>query len=294
MKKRLFLALFVLVLIVFGCQKKEVKKVVVASKPMSEQFVLAHMISILIEHFTDIEVELKLGIGGGTSNIHPAMIKGEIDIYPEYSGTGWLFVLKKDLIKDPSRLFAENKRTYQDDFDIFWFEQYGFNNTFTLALKESIAQDKNIKTYSDLAQASDEFVFGAEYDFFERDDGFKSLSETYGFSFAKTTELDIGLKYRAIGEDQVDVINAFSTDGLLKEYNLTILVDDKNFFPSYQAATLVRGETLKKYPELKTVLKKLEGQISDIEMMEMNYKVDNQKKEPAEIAREFLQNKGIL
>lgn len=295
MLKKIFVSALGLILIMFlaSCGNKE-KKVVVASKPMTEQYILAEMITSLVEADTDIKVEKKLGIGGGTSNIHPAMEKGEIDIYPEYTGTGWLFVLKKDLINDPNKLYEEVKKEYSTKYGIKWLGLYGFNDTYALAIKKSLADKLDINTYSDLARASNTLKFGAEYDFYEREDGYKGLQSEYGFNFKEKKELDIGLKYEAINSDNVDVINAFSTDALLKKYELKVLKDDKNFFPSYFAATLVREETLKKYPELEAVLNKLEGKISDDEMTQMNYKVENEKKDPEDVAKEFLKNKGLL
>lgn len=270
------------------------KKVVISSKPMTEQYILAEMLTQLIEANTDIKVEQKLGIGGGTSNIHPAMEKGEIDIYPEYTGTGWLFVLKKDLINDPNKLYEEVKKEYENKYKIKWLGLYGFNNTFALAIKKSTADKLNINTYSDLGLRGKDLKFGAEYDFYEREDGFKGLQKTYGFNFKDKTELDIGLKYEAMNSNKVDVINAFSTDALLKAYDFKVLKDDKNFFPSYYAATLVREETLKKYPELEKELNKLEGKISNDEMIDMNYEVEKENKDPKEVAKEFLKSKGLL
>lgn len=291
--------LFALILLVFmisvsaGCNKVE-KKVVIASKPHSEQYILAEMLTILIEENTDIEVEKKLGIGGGTSNIHPAMLKGEIDIYPEYSGTGLLFVLKEDLIADPDELFLEVKKRYEEEFGILWLDIYGFNNTYALAVKNETAVKYGLKNYDDLAKVSNQLTFGAEYDFFEREDGFNGLKKIYPLNFKDTKEIDIGLKYQAIGSGQVDVINAFSTDGLLKEFGLKVLEDNKNFFPAYQAATLIREETLEKYPELKSVLNKLAGKISDDEMILLNYYVEKEKQDPADVARDFLKEKGLI
>ena len=283
----------IMIISLVGCESKT-KKVVVASKPMTEQYILAEIITELIESNTDIKVEKKLGIGGGTSNIHPAMVKGEIDIYPEYTGTGWLFVLKKDLINDPNKLYEEVKKEYLTKYGIKWLGLYGFNDTYALAIKKSIADKLNINTYSDLARKSDSLKFGAEYDFYERDDGYKGIQKEYGFNFKEKKEFDIGLKYEAINSQNVDVINAFSTDALLKKYDLKVLKDDKNFFPSYFASTLIREETLKKYPELENVLNKLEGKINDDEMTRMNYKVEKEKKDPKDVAKEFLRAKGLL
>lgn len=292
-KKIMSIILSIAMIISFlGCESKT-KKVVIASKPMTEQYILAEMLTQLIEENTDIEVEQKLGIGGGTSNIQPAMENGEIDIYPEYTGTGWLFVLKKDLINDPNELYEAVKEEYKDKYNIKWLGLYGFNNTFTLTIKKEKADELNIKNYSDLALKSKNLKFGAEYDFYEREDGYKGLEKIYGFKFKDKVELDIGLKYDAISADNVDVINAFSTDAMLKKYNLKVLEDNENFFPSYYATTLVREETLEEYPELEEVLNKLEGMISNEDMIQMNYEVEQEKKDPKEVATKFLINKGL-
>ena len=277
-----------------ACTPQSQKTVVVASKPHAEQYILAEMISLLIETHTDITVEKKIGIGGGTANIHPAMMNGEIDIYPEYTGTGLLFVLKDDLIVDPAELYDSVKSRYMEEYNLQWMGLYGFNNTYALTVKGPTAEKYNLETYEDLALASKDLVFGAEYDFFERDDGYEALKNTYGFEFKDTTEMDIGLKYEALESDQVDVINAFSTDGLIKQYGLKVLKDSKNFFPSYQAATIIRKETLDKYPELEGVLEKLTGQISDEEMIDMNYQVEKENKDPKDVAEKFLKDKGLI
>lgn len=288
------LILTAILLTLTACSSEEPKTVVIASKPHSEQYILAEMLSLLIENHTDIKVEKKLGIGGGTSNIHPAMLSGDFDIYPEYTGTGLLFVLKEDLITDPDELYKRVQDRYLEEYNIKWLGLYGFNNTYALAVKESTAQTYNLETYDDLALASKDLVFGAEYDFFERDDGYEALKDVYGFEFKDTKEMDIGLKYEAIGSDEVDVINAFSTDGLIKQYNLKVLEDNKNFFPAYQAATLIRKETLDKYPELEEVLEKLTEQISDDEMIQMNYQVEKENMDPRDVAEQFLKAKGLI
>ena len=294
--KRNFSLLLILLMIISlsACGNKTEKKVVIASKPMTEQFILVEMITELIESKSDIIVEQKMGIGGGTSNIHPGMIKGEIDIYPEYTGTGWLFVLKQDPLKDPLLLYQNVKEKYASEYDIKWLAPYGFNNTFTLAIDKDFAEEMGIETYSDLAKNSSTLTFGAEYDFFEREDGISGLKDLYGFKFKDEVEMDIGLKYDAIKNKKVDVINAFSTDGLLLEYNLKILQDDKYFFPSYQGATLVRNETLEKYPELLGILELLEDAVSTEEMMYLNYLVDKENKDPKIVAVSFLKEKGLI
>jgi glycine betaine/choline ABC-type transport system substrate-binding protein len=306
MKKTLALLLTLIIIIsLFACnitkrgtvedtQKAEVRKIVLASKPMTEQYILAEMLAALIEEETDIEVEYKEGLGGGTSIIHPAMKAGEIDLYPEYTGTGWMFVLEQDLINDPEELYEAVKAGYKESFDFVWSDLYGFNDTYGIAIKREFAEKSGIKTYSDLAAISSELSLGAEYDFFEREDGLPGINGIYGFNFKKEVGMDIGLKYMAIGSGQVDVINIFSTDGRLKEYDLVVLEDDQNFFPSYYCATLVRQETLDAYPELIAVLDLMTGLINNDEMTDMNFQVEIEKKQAVDVARTFLTEKGFL
>jgi osmoprotectant transport system permease protein len=269
------------------------KKIVVAAKPTAEQYILGEIISQLVENNTDIQVVRKFGIGGGTSNIHPAMLKGEIDIYPEYTGTAWLFVLKEPQIDQPDSLYSALKKAYAKQFNLNWVCRLGFNNTFTLALPEAVDQNENITTFSELAQKSNQFIFGAEFDFYEREDGFAGLSKVYPFNFKNKVELDINLKFQALENHTVDVINAFSTDSRIRQMNLRVLKDDKQFFPAYQAGIVVRNEILQQYPELKGLLERLGNTISDTEMLRLNYEVEIEKKSPNEVAAGFLKKNKL-
>lgn len=292
--KRIYL-MFLLVSLAFGllaCEPED--QVVIASKPMTEQLILAEMFTLLIETNSGLSVKHLPGIGGGTSNIHPAMIKGEIDIYPEYTGTGWMQVLKEDYIEDPMELYESVKEAYDETYDITWLDLYGFNNTYGLAIRRELAERHEIRTYSDLLDHDQDLIFGANYDFYEREDGYPGLQDTYGIDFATLVELEIGLKYQAIGEGEVDVTNIFTTDGRLEAYDLVVLEDDLNFFPSYFATTLIRNETLEKYPELRDILNALANQISDAEMIHMNYLVETDNLDPKKVARDFLEEKGLL
>ncbi|MBP9477885.1 MAG: ABC transporter permease/substrate-binding protein [Sebaldella sp.] len=270
------------------------KKIVIATKPSAEQLILGEILSLLIQENTDITVEKKFSIGGGTSNIHPALIKGEVDIYPEYTGTSWLFVLKQKQALESKEMYEKIKKEYEEKYKLEWLGLLGFNNTFSLSMKEELANKYNIKTFSDLAKLSEQFRFGAEFDFFEREDGFPGLKKLYGFNFKKLTELDINLKYKAIGSGEVEVINSFSTDSLIKKYNMVTLKDDKNFFPSYDAGFVARKEILDKYPELIPLINKLNGQINDNTMINLNYQVEVENKNPEDVARKFLEEKGLI
>lgn len=274
-----------------GSQDETKKEIVVGTKGWSEPFILGEIVKQLVEANSDIAVRT-IVMDGGTAMLHPALKAGEIDLYSEYTGTGLLYVLEEELITDPDKCFAKVKEEYLKQFNLLWLDPYSFNNTYALAVSEEFAAKHNLKTYSDLAKVEG-VALGAEHDFFERPDGYDALAATYGFDFEKV-ELPIGLKYQAIGEGKVQVINAFATDGLIKAFNLRVLVDDKNFFPPYHASTVVRNETLEKYPELKDILNKLAGRITDDKMVEMNYKADEQRLDPADIAREFLLNEGLI
>lgn len=269
-------------------------KVVLASKPMTEQYILAEILTLLIENETNIEVEQALGIGGGTSNIHPAMINGEIDLYPEYTGTGWLFVLKEDVLRDSDKLYHSVKEAYLEEYGIHWTGRYGLNNTYSIAVTPEVAEAYNLETMSDLGAASPELTFAANADFLEREDGYPGLEETYGFAFGDIKEIDIGLRYQSIKTEDIDAITVFSTDGQLQDAEVVLLEDDKNFFVFYDGATLIRQETLDQYPELETVLEKLTGLIPNHEMIAMNYAVEVDNEDPAKVAEAFLQEKGLL
>ena len=292
MKNGLF-ALFIGLVLLSGCESKK-DTIHIATKPMSEQFILGEMLALLIEENSDLHVKITKGVGGGTSNIHPAMVKGDFDLYPEYTGTGWLVILKKDTLLPPDQLFSELQKEYSREYGLKWVAPYGFNNAYSLAVSNEMAKKYNLKTFSDLALYPDLFTFGAEYDFYEINDGYADLCAYYNLKFKKNLDMDIGLKYEAMKSGKIDVINIFTTDGQLSHANLTVLKDDKHFFPSYYCATIVREETLKEHPELERILEKMNGILTDQEMADMNYKVDVEHRTEREVAVEFLKKKGLL
>ena len=296
MKKNMkngLLALFIGLVLLSGCESKK-DTIHIATKPMSEQFILGEMLALLIEENSDLHVKITKGVGGGTSNIHPAMVKGDFDLYPEYTGTGWLVILKKDTLLPLDQLFSELQKEYSREYGLKWVAPYGFNNAYSLAVSNEMAKKYNLKTFSDLALYPDLFTFGAEYDFYEINDGYADLCAYYNLKFKKNLDMDIGLKYEAMRSGKIDVINIFTTDGQLSHANLTVLKDDKHFFPSYYCATIVREETLKEHPELERILEKMNGILTDQEMADMNYKVDVEHRTEREVAVEFLKKKGLL
>jgi len=272
---------------------KNSETITVASKPTSEQFILGEIISQTIENNTDLKVVRKFGIGGGTTNIHPALISRDLDAYVEYTGTAWLNVLKKDLPENNFIDFAELNKTYEDQFQLKWLGLLGFNNTYGLAISKENANAQKIETYSDLALKSSQFTFGAEFDFFERSDAFPGLKKLYPFNFIKLEEMDINLRYQAFEQGKIEAVDVFTTDAQIKNLNLKVLKDDKNYFPSYEAGIVIREEILKKYPEIELLLTNLKGKISTEKMQELNYEVEIQKKSPADVAKDFLKNLNL-
>ena len=292
--KLVILGLFIIIFgAYFSLNSKKDKTINIATKPMTEGYILGQMLTELIEQDTDLKVNMTTGVGGGTSNIHPAIVKGEFDLYPEYTGTSWEAVLKKEASYDESK-FDELQKEYKEKYNLEYVNLYGFNNTYGLAVNKDIAEKYNLKTYSDLAAVSNNLIFGAEYDFFEREDGYKELQKVYNVDFKKKIDMDIGLKYQAMKDKKIDVMVIFTTDGQLAISDVVVLEDDKKMYPSYRAGTVVRSEILSKYPELKPVLEKLNNILDDKTMADLNYQVESEGKKPEDVAREYLQEKGLL
>ena len=292
--KLIILGLFIIIFgAYFSLNSKKDKTINIATKPMTEGYILGQMLTELIEQDTDLKVNMTTGVGGGTSNIHPAIVKGEFDLYPEYTGTSWEAVLKKEGSYDESK-FDELQKEYKEKYNLEYVNLYGFNNTYGLAVNKDIAEKYNLKTYSDLAAVSNNLIFGAEYDFFEREDGYKELQKVYNVDFKKKIDMDIGLKYQAMKDKKIDVMVIFTTDGQLAISDVVVLEDDKKMYPSYRAGTVVRSEILSKYPELKAVLEKLNNILDDKTMADLNYQVESEGKKPEDVAREYLQEKGLL
>ncbi len=265
----------------------------IATKPMTEQLILGEMLKLVIEQDGRLKVALTPGVGGGTSNIMPAMEHGDFDLYPEYTGTGWLKVLKRTDIYDESR-FDELCDEYRKRYRMEWLGMTGFNDTFGILVRRDLAERYHLKTYSDLARVAPQMNFGAQYDFFEREDGFPAMCRAYGMNFASTVDLDIGLKYQALDEGKLDSLIVFTTDGRLSKANGVVLDDDKNFFTSYECGMVVREEVLSAHPELRDLLKNFDGLISEAEMAQMNDAVESGGEEPRAVARRFLEEKGVL
>ena len=274
-----------------GCSKKD-NVIHMATKPITEQYILGNIMKTLIEAKTDLTVEVAQGVGGGTLNIHPAMLKGEFDFYPEYTGTVWHNVLKKEGRYEET-LIDELAKSY-DEMGIKWMGYLGYGNPYDVGVQKAVAEKYNLKNMSDLEAVADKLVFGANYDFYERPDGFPAIEKAYNVHFKDKLDVEMGLKYDLIREKKADVLICLRTDGQIADTNLVILKDDKNLFESMLAGFVVRKEVLEAHPELVPVFDSVLGKFTDDEVRAMNYKVEIEKAAPEDVAVEFLKAKGLI
>lgn len=298
MKKRLgkILALVLMVGLmagtIIGCGGGG-EKITIGSKNFTENIVMGELMAQMIEGNTDYKVERKLNLGG-TLVAWEALKKGNLDLYADYTGTGLMAILKKEVMYDPDEVYDLLQTEYNKLYQIKWLEPFGFNNTYTTAVPREMAEECKLVKTSDLKPYAKDLIFCAEPEFYNRDDGYDGFIKTYGLNFKDFKSIETNLRYEAVGQKKVDVVNAFSTDGELITYDMTILEDDKAFFPPYHCAPVVRMDTLEKFPELEEVLNRLGGQISDVEMQQMNYQVKEKKRDIAEVVTEFLQAKSLV
>ncbi|AXI67062.1 glycine/betaine ABC transporter permease [Streptococcus suis] len=271
------------------------KQLVIAGKLGAEPEILINMYKLLIEDQTDIKVEIKPNFGK-TSFLYEALKSGSIDIYPEYTGTITSTLLKNsptDLSTNPEEVYAYAKEAILEQDGLMYLAPMAFQNTFALAVTEDYAQKNGIEKISDLAKVQETAVAGFSLEFNDREDGNIGLKNLYNLQLNVKT-MEPALRYEAIKSGNVQIIEAYSTDSKVVTYKLKILEDDKQLFPPYQAAPLLSKETLEKYPELEQVLGVLAGNISTEEMTRMNYAVDVEGKSAEQVAREYLEQEGLL
>ncbi|MCC5821855.1 MAG: ABC transporter permease subunit [Phycisphaerales bacterium] len=261
--------------------------VVVGSKNFTEQEILAEIIAGLIERGTDRSVRRRLGLGG-TDVCHAALLGGQIDIYPEYTGTGLLNVLRAGVIGAPGEAYLAVASAYRERYDLVWLAPIGFNNTYAITVRSGDADARGWTRISDLLTDAEDLRAGFTAEFMERPDGYPGLRAAYGYGFGSSSDLDPGLMYQALADGQVDVICAFATDGRIEAFDLRVLEDDLGFFPPYDAAPVVRGELLRADPSLRAVLALLAGAISDDDMRRMNHAVDVLGRDPRAVAAEWV------
>lgn len=268
--------------------------IIVGSKDFTEAYLLGEMYALVIEA-TGLPVERQLGIGA-TPIAQAALERGDIDLYPEYTSTALLTVLKEPPMQDRDAIYLAVKTAYAERFGLTWLDPSPFNNPQALATRKDVAEAHGLATYSQLSEAAPELVIGGPPEFFEREDGLPGLQTAYGgFQFKSIKQLDPGLRYPALLNGDLDVVLAFGTDGQIAGNDLVLLEDDKSFFTPYPVAPVVRAQILQSNPEVADALNALAPHLTNAVMQRLNWAVDGPEGgEPADVARRFLQDEGLI
>jgi len=267
--------------------------IVVASKNYTEQFILGYVLQILIEENTPHNTRL-------VSNLPSLMIfqgirTGEIDLYIEYTGTVVQAFFGIADRMGSEEVFQTARTGLQERYDIRMLDRIGFNNTYTLSVRQDTAEQFGLRTISDLARVSDQLTLGATFEFMNRPDGLPGMKDFYhGMSFRNEVAIEGVLRYTALMNDEVQVIDAFSTEGMLRRHNLVVLEDDLEFFPAYHAAVIIREDTAARFPDLIPLLNRLIGTLDEYSMSALNYRVDGLHESPQHVARTFLRDAGLI
>lgn len=290
MDRRGFLA--GLALLFTGCAPRG-SSLSIGSKNFTEQLVLGELLAQYLGRFCALPIERRFYLAG-TYICHQALLAGRIDMYVEYTGTALVAILKEQPTSDHAAVFNTVKELYARRFGLEVLPSLGFDNTFAMVMRGSDARRLRLKTLSDAAAISSQLRLGVGYEFIERPDGYKGLAAKYGFKFAEAPRvMDLGLLYRALQNNQVDIVAGSNTDGLIAALDLVVLEDDRHYFPPYDAVPIVRRETLARHPEVATALQRLSGHVSAEDMRRMNYSVDGEKKDAAAVVKDFLAGKPV-
>jgi len=288
----LLVALLLMVLLLGPHQTQSV--ITIGSKNFTEQVILGELLAQKIENNTSLMVKRQFDLGG-TFVLHDALRRGQVDGYVEYTGTAWTAILKRPPISDAQRVWKETARRYQSQFGLTVLPSLGFDNTFAVLVRSADAQRHHLHTISDLLPLAPTWRAGFGFEFLNRRDGYAGLSRRYGLVFrTPPREMDLGLTYRALADGQVDVIAGNATDGQIAALNLTHLVDDRHYFPPYQAVPVFNSASLRRHPELVGVLQALAGSLDAATMGELNRQVDLEHRQPAEVVRAYLRRAALV
>ncbi|MCB1170159.1 MAG: hypothetical protein KDK25_07490 [Leptospiraceae bacterium] len=291
------MALALLIGFCMGSCLKGPRTIVIGSKPFTESIIMSTMASLLLQQ-EGYTISERFGVGSMIAR--QALLANQIDLYPEYTGTAYTLYLDHSSAKVLSGDKLYNLVRKQDAAnDIIWLDRSQVNNTYALALrKEDAARIGN--TLSDLVRYNrnhpGELTFGVDHEFYERPDGFKAMARVYGLELEpdQVRTMEIGLSFESISRKQIDVAMIYSTDGKLKKYNLSVLEDDRNFFPVYNACYNVHRSVLEKHPDIPGILAPVATILDNQSMQELNYQVDGKARPAFLVAREFLEKKGLL
>lgn len=269
-----------------GSGKDSIK---VAGGVTSESQILASIVGGIIEHDLDLPVEIVSNLGSANIN-HNALLRGDVDIAaPRYTGTDVTGLLQLPAEKDPEKAMALVQKEFYERYHHVYFPSYGFANNFVFMVTKETAEKYDLTTISDLEAVAGDLEAAVDATWLKREaDGYPAFIKEYGFDFKRVYPMQIGLVYDALAAGEMDVVLGYSTDGRIGSYDLQILEDDHQFFPSYDASLVATEEILNKYPGLKTTLSKLTGKITTETMQNLNYQADNNLTEPSIVAENFL------
>lgn len=290
---RNFVISLLALLLLSACGPSRENRIVVGSKNFTEQLILGEIIAQQIENKTHLPVERRFYLAG-TYICQQAILGGRIDVYPEYTGTALTAVLKENPKTNRDEVYALVKAEYHKRFSLDVGQPLGFDDTFAIEIRGHEARQLKLTTISQAAAYTPKWRAGFGYEFMERPDGYKGLVSTYGLRFAEPPRImDLGLLTRALKSKQVDLIAGNTTDGLIPAFDLSVLEDDRHYFPPYEAVAIMRKEMLNRHPEVGIALDELAGKISDEEMRKLNYAVDGQHRDVKEVVQEFLRQKKL-
>jgi len=277
-----------------ACSGSRPDQIVVGSKNFTESLILGELIAQQIESRTSLKVERRFYLAG-TFICQQAMLSGRIDIYPEYTGTALTAILKQEAGHDQQAVYRQVKKEYEQRFHLTLGPAFGFNDTFAIEIRGEDARRLKLETLSQAAAIAPQWRPGFGYEFMERPDGYRGLAAAYGLRFAEPPRImDLGLLARALRDHQIDLAAGNATDGLIPALDLFVLQDDRHYFPPYEAVPVIRQDTTLGHPEILPVLNELAGQISDTEMQRLNYAVDGQHRDVADVVREFLSRRDSV
>ncbi len=285
------LVLAVVGLLLTSCSPSHQDRIVVGSKNFTESFILGELIAQQIESHTNLKVERRFYLAGSYI-CQQAILAGRIDVYPEYTGTALTAILKQNASGDKVDVYQRVKSEYERQFGLTLGPALGFNDTFAMEIRGEDARRLKIRTLSQATEFAPHWRAGFGYEFMERPDGYRGLAATYGLHFTEQPRImDLGLLARALKDHQIDLAAGNATDGLIPALDLFALEDDRHYFPPYEAVPVIRELVLERHPEVKRALMELGGLINDEEMQRLNYAVDGQHRDAAEVVREFLRKK---
>lgn len=300
MKKISLLLLIVMLVgaVVTGCgggNNAEQKTVKIGGKAGTEAYVLANLAKVLLEE-EGFKVKTKLGVKSVLAR--KALENGEVDLYYEYTGTAYTVYHKesdKEIMTNPEQVYQWVKKEDKKQ-NLIWLDRITYNNTYTVMLRKEEAEKWNVASLSDLAAKDKnlELTFGTDSEFYQRPDGLKALMDRYDLQFADVKKMSAGIVYKALKEGKIDAGMGYSTDGRIKAFGFVNLKDDKNFFPVYNPAPVIRKEVLEKYPEIEKTLQPLTKKLTTAEVQKLNGKVAIEHQEAYQVAKEWLEKEGLL